>query len=188
MAVTTKAKPPPTFEGDGIPDISFDPTSIVLRPVYSKDEISRMHSAIETEFAGEIARTSTRDEKTAHEMATRTMQATIAGGGPGDEMGHIWSARPLRRVGDYWYSVDEEARTAYLQYIFIAPHARGKGYAKAALGAIHSELDTRGYKRIELNVFVSNPTALALYRAFGYRVESYCMARPLSTPSATSLA
>jgi hypothetical protein len=45
--------------------------------------------------------------------------------------------------------------------------------------AIHATLEAEGCRRIELNVFASNPSALALYRSLGYVVGSYEMACPL---------
>ncbi len=113
-------------------------------------------------------------------MAKNAVLAALEDDGPEHELGHICCARALRRLGEYWYSFDEAVLGARLQYLFIMPRWRGMGYGAAALAAIHASLEKSGCKHIELNVFASNPHAMALYKSFGYVVDSCEMSRSLS--------
>jgi putative acetyltransferase len=50
---------------------------------------------------------------------------------------------------------------------------QGRGVGSLLLGALLDMADTAlGLRRIELQVFVSNAPALALYRRFGFEVEA----------------
>lgn len=57
---------------------------------------------------------------------------------------------------------------AEVQNIAVAPTARGKGYAKALLCAMHEKAKALGAKRCLLEVREDNAPALALYERFGY--------------------
>lgn len=57
---------------------------------------------------------------------------------------------------------------AEVQNIAVAPTARGRGFAKALLCAMHEKAKELGASRCLLEVRESNAPALALYEGFGY--------------------
>jgi GNAT superfamily N-acetyltransferase len=146
--------------------------------------IDRILSRAESDCATDIRNSLALDETAAAEIAGQTMAAILRTEGTQNEIGHICCARNIRRVGEYWCSVDEKLRIARLQYLFIAAQWRRRGYGAGAIAAIHAKLGEMGCCRIELNVLASNAAALALYRSCGYEVDSYEMtcALPSSAP------
>ena len=65
-----------------------------------------------------------------------------------------------------------EARMAAIGNMYTHPAQRGKGYARAVLDAIVTELQTRNVSTIVLNVDERNATARRLYEQFGF--VPYC--------------
>lgn len=65
-----------------------------------------------------------------------------------------------------------EAGMAAIGNMYTHPAQRGKGYARAVLGAIVSELQTRNVTTIVLNVDERNTTARRLYEQVGF--TPYC--------------
>lgn len=153
---------------------------MALRTISGDREIARLIAGAEASYAMNLMRMEGDGEGAVARMAKNALLAALEDDGPGHEFGHICCARTLRRLGEYWYSFDEAALAARLQYLFVAPRWRGMGYGAAALAAIHANLEKSGCKHIELNVFAANPHAMALYKSFGYVVDSCEMSRPLS--------
>jgi len=60
---------------------------------------------------------------------------------------------------------------AWLDYIYIDEPYRNNGYAKKALNKMEEELKSLGIKKVGLNVFNENKTALNLYKNLGYSIS-----------------
>ena len=56
----------------------------------------------------------------------------------------------------------------YLQDLFVAPEARGRGVGTALIDALCREAARRGYQAIRLEVIDANPRARALYEREGF--------------------
>lgn len=68
----------------------------------------------------------------------------------------------------------EEAATAELKRMYVAPEARGRGISRALLEALEDSARRLGYRRIILETGIRQPEAMALYASAGYGpVPSY---------------
>ena len=64
---------------------------------------------------------------------------------------------------------------AWLYDITIDPDERGKGFGRAAMVALESELRSLGHVTVTLNVWGGNVIARGLYTSLGYVEESVHM-------------
>jgi ribosomal protein S18 acetylase RimI-like enzyme len=62
---------------------------------------------------------------------------------------------------------DDESR-GHLFSLYVSPESAGKGVGSEMLNEVISELDNIGKPEITLWVFKENPTAIGLYRKFGF--------------------
>ncbi|ABP53746.1 GNAT family N-acetyltransferase [Salinispora tropica] len=67
-----------------------------------------------------------------------------------------------------WRSHGRSAETAELKRMYVAPHVRGRGVARAVLAAVERSAREQGRQRIVLECGDRQPEALALYRSSGY--------------------
>jgi GNAT superfamily N-acetyltransferase len=177
---TSENRSRPSLEGRGISIDVSSSAKVILRQVLSQTQVNRIFSRIEAAYVSDIRQALLLDEASAGKVAARMLSA-VTQEADGGEVGHICCLKSLRRVGEYWYSFDEDLGVARLQYLFVAPQWRKQGYGAAAVAAIHSTLVEQGFGRIELNVFAPNVAALALYRSCGYVVDSHEMVCFLSS-------
>lgn len=63
----------------------------------------------------------------------------------------------------------EQAHTAYLLSMWVAPHARGQGVGEALIGAVINWSRDEGYTRLVLDVGNDNQFAIALYARKGFK-------------------
>ncbi len=56
-----------------------------------------------------------------------------------------------------------------IKRLFVLPACRGKGYARSLLQSLEAHLRQQGVFIVRLEAGVSQPEALGLYRALGYR-------------------
>jgi GNAT superfamily N-acetyltransferase len=61
-----------------------------------------------------------------------------------------------------------DAETAEIKRMYVVPEARGRGAARALLGALEDAARELGYVRARLDTGVSQPHARALYESAGY--------------------
>ncbi len=75
-------------------------------------------------------------------------------------------------IGSLWISTKsaQDPDKAFVCYIGIRPAYRGKGYAKRALIMAEKRLLKQGIKKIGLNVFAHNTTAMKLYERLHYKI------------------
>jgi ribosomal protein S18 acetylase RimI-like enzyme len=76
-------------------------------------------------------------------------------------------------VGRVWLGLKHPRGTAdcaFLYGIEVDQPYRGQGYGRALLAAAEDAVRSHGVSALELNVFGSNATAIALYRSAGYVV------------------
>ncbi len=65
--------------------------------------------------------------------------------------------------------LDDDVAYGEIKRLFVAPMHRGKGYARSLMLALEAELARRSLALARLEVGISQPEALGLYRALGYR-------------------
>lgn len=81
-------------------------------------------------------------------------------------------------------------RTAEIKRMYVAPHARGRGLARAVLAHLEETAREAGYDALVLETGIRQPEAIALYASSGYeRVPGFGHYRdsPLSRCFAKSL-
>ncbi len=86
-----------------------------------------------------------------------------------------------QRVGETWYLVQQRAGKVrfWIDWIWVDPNHRRKGYARAALLLLEEEARRKGADRLGLSVWFDNPGAIALYQKLGYAPASMWMMKPL---------
>lgn len=96
----------------------------------------------------------------------------------------IIDAGSWQRVGEGWHSVEEKGGRVqfWLHWIWIEPHYRRRGYAKAVFSTLEREAVTAGADRLGLYVAADNKEALALYAELGFRTTNMRMAKTLPAP------
>ncbi|HEV3001583.1 MAG TPA: GNAT family N-acetyltransferase, partial [Solirubrobacteraceae bacterium] len=62
-----------------------------------------------------------------------------------------------------------EDGVAEIKRMYVVPEARGRGVARALLGALEDAARSLGYERVRLDVGPKQPAAEHLYRSAGYR-------------------
>jgi GNAT superfamily N-acetyltransferase len=83
-----------------------------------------------------------------------------------------------RPVGRAWVALDHPRGapgTAFLYDIEVDEGERGKGFGRALLTAVEDAVRATGAIALELNVFRTNDTAVALYETSGYRTTTQQM-------------
>ena len=82
-------------------------------------------------------------------------------------------------IGYVWFAViTRDAKTiGYLYDIYIAEEFRGNGWGFRVLDHVELELSELGACRIELHVFVSNTSAISLYRKHHFKEVGVTMAK-----------
>lgn len=84
---------------------------------------------------------------------------------------HLWSIQAPDRghVGILWVGPRPNvAGSLFIWDIAVDEAARGPGYGRAALEALHAWASEHGYDRVGLHVFGSNDIARRLYQRAGY--------------------
>lgn len=76
------------------------------------------------------------------------------------EDGRAVAGGGVRRLGD---------GVCEIKRMFVVPEARGRGHGRRLLEALERAAADLGYRRVRLDTAQSMTTALALYRAAGYR-------------------
>jgi ribosomal protein S18 acetylase RimI-like enzyme len=84
-------------------------------------------------------------------------------------------------VGWVWITLPDAERPnlAWIHSVTVLPEHRGKGYGRAVMLAAEAEVTARGVRRLGLNVFAANTTAVGLYESLGYAVTAQQMAKTL---------
>jgi ribosomal protein S18 acetylase RimI-like enzyme len=84
-------------------------------------------------------------------------------------------------VGMMWFGEvsNNDATSAFLYDLWIAPAWRRRGFAAAALALLVEEARLRGLGSLNLNVFAHNAAAQALYRKAGFVASEITMVREL---------
>ena len=82
-------------------------------------------------------------------------------------------------VGELWYHVLTNGGTTrvWVDWVWVDPPHRRRGFASAALRAVEEEAIRIGAIRIGLSVYADNPGARALYERLGFVPEVYHMMR-----------
>ena len=74
-------------------------------------------------------------------------------------------------VGESWYTASTKGGKVqfWIEWIWVEPPHRRKGYATQALQRLEEEARSLGADRLGLNVWIDNPGAIALYSGLGYQ-------------------
>ena len=86
-----------------------------------------------------------------------------------------------QRVGETWYLIRPRAGKVrfWIDWIWIDPNHRRKGYAVATLLRLEEDARRMGADRVGLSVWFDNPGAIALYQKLGYAPASMWMMKSL---------
>jgi ribosomal protein S18 acetylase RimI-like enzyme len=89
-------------------------------------------------------------------------------------------------VGEVWYTAANEGGRMqfWVEWIWIEPEHRRRGYALQAFLLLEEEARRLGAPRCGLDVWVDNPAAIALYKKLGYVSVSMSMVKALDPPGA----
>lgn len=100
---------------------------------------------------------------------------------PGYHFCHIVDEASGARVGEAWYQIDRKVGKmfAWIDWIWVEPEHRRRGFAQATFRLIEAEATRAGADRIGLFVHDDNPGARALYDRLGYAPTSHRMEKPL---------
>ncbi len=123
-------------------------------------------------------------QEQALELSRKEFAALLPEGtaSPGQHLYTIVDAQDGTCVGMVWFAErgsDHEPPHAFIYNIEIWEQRRGKGYAKAAMLALESEVRAVGLSRIALHVFGGNETAIRLYERTGYRATNILMSKDI---------
>jgi len=101
---------------------------------------------------------------------------------PDHHLCHIVAEPEGLRVGEVWYTARREGGSVqfWIEWIWIEPDHRRRGYATETLHWLEQEARRRGATRCGLVVWLNNPEAIALYRKVGYSAASMIMVKPLN--------
>ena len=61
-----------------------------------------------------------------------------------------------------------EGHRGWVNYLAVAPKCRGRGFGRALMGQVERLLLQQGCPKVNLQVRMSNPEAIAFYRHLGY--------------------
>ena len=87
-------------------------------------------------------------------------------------------------IGSLWVMINHYGKGPDRAWIFnieIDPIYQGKGYGREVMMLLESEMQKRGVKEIELNVFAYNTNAIKLYRSLGYQETAQQMKKVLDS-------
>lgn len=65
-----------------------------------------------------------------------------------------------------------EGHRGWINYLAVAPHHRGKGYAKSIMLFVEQRMRQLGCPKINLMIRATNKDASAFYQAIGYDLET----------------
>jgi ribosomal protein S18 acetylase RimI-like enzyme len=82
-------------------------------------------------------------------------------------------------VGEAWYTARDRGGTVefWIDWIWIEPTYRRRGFATAALRHLEDEARKVGADRTGLSVWLDNPSAVALYAKLGYVISNVRMTK-----------
>lgn len=98
---------------------------------------------------------------------------------PHKRLCNILDGRTGSRVGETWYTVQEKGGKMqfWVDWIWIAPDYRRRGYATRVLEGMEREAASAGADRVGLHVLAANDGAIALYSKLGYGTTDLRMAK-----------
>lgn len=97
-----------------------------------------------------------------------------------DSLGRLWTILDQNRVVGYLavtfgFSLEYRGRDAFIDELFIAEQARGKGLGREALKSAETYCRERGVKALHLEVERHRETAYELYRRTGFEDHKRCL-------------
>lgn len=85
------------------------------------------------------------------------------------------------RVGEAWYTAEEQGGKTqfWIEWIWVEPQYRRRGYATQALRRLEEEARRLGADRVGLTVWMDNPGAIELYSKLGYATANMGLTKSL---------
>ena len=81
------------------------------------------------------------------------------------------------------YSLEYGGLRGFVDDLFVAPHARGRGVAAALLTAVRSDCDARGVRALHVEVGPDNEVARRVYARAGFADSGHLLySLPLASP------
>jgi GNAT superfamily N-acetyltransferase len=146
-------------------------TMVQLEPMSDDDVRAFLERAIPRRAERFVARgiwTPGRAQEASREIYRRRFPGGRAP--PSERLCHIVAASGPGRVGEVWYSVEELGGVVqfWVEWIWVDPLHRRRGYARGALSSLEEEARRIGAPRMGLDVWLDNPGAVRLYETLGY--------------------
>ena len=152
--------------------------SVRLRPL-TDDEFELFLKTSNRDYADDLVVNGGMPRPDAEAKSERDYASLFPGGVPNDEQ-FVFAIENLEtgeRSGWVWFAIRDNA--AFLYWIKIEERLRGQGLGRAAMVTLEDEVRSRGFDRINLNVFGGNEVARSLYRSLGYTETSVWMGKSL---------
>jgi ribosomal protein S18 acetylase RimI-like enzyme len=152
-------------------------STVTLRPM-TEAEFESWKERIGVGYAGAIGPARALTPEQALEQSHKELRQLLPDGLATKE--HLlWSAyaEDGTVVGDLW--IHARKPVPFVYDIEVREDQRGHGYGRAIMLAGEEECRSRGFDRLDLNVFGDNTTAIALYDSLGYVVISQQMRKQL---------
>ena len=107
---------------------------------------------------------------------------------PGRHFCRVVDDRDGRVVGETWYRAHEQGGRAqfWVDWIWIDPAHRRKGYATRLLLLLAAKAEQRGADQLGLSVVADNTNAIGLYAKLGFTVTRMQMTKRLREPPTLS--
>ena len=88
----------------------------------------------------------------------------------GHRMSIVEDVRSGERVGYTWWAVRDldAGPAAWIYDVYIDGPMRGRGFGRALMEALETQIRDAGLTRAELHVWVDNEPAVTLYRSLGF--------------------
>ena len=134
-----------------------------------------------TRLAGDCVRRGVWVKEKGAEAARAELNAYFPRGRESLEHHFVKAMVERKQVGEAWYSAREAGGKVrfWIDWLWIDPQQRRRGYATAVIQRLSREAATLGADRIGLNVFADNPNAIALYTKLGFTTAFLGMSRPV---------
>ena len=151
--------------------------------IMTKEEYEEFYILLINNYAFENVQAGYWEEEEALEKSKKSTDSLLSKGLETENhyLFSLYSEIDKTIIGSLWLFIEikSKKKTAFIYYIIISEHFRGKGYAKDTLKATEQWLKERQVQNLGLHVFASNKVARNLYTNFGFKVTSLNMEKEL---------
>jgi ribosomal protein S18 acetylase RimI-like enzyme len=154
--------------------------SITLTPLTDEEFAAYYREAVSAYAAANVATGNWKPEDA--QRRAEDAHAELLPDGVATPKNHLFAARAEnRKVGVIWFAERDEASgpLAYVYDVRVDADQRGKGYGRAVMEALETEVRAVGLTKIQLHVHGNNTTARTLYGSAGYTETNVVMVKRL---------